>query len=79
MTAALDRVTALAVYLHGERIGVVTRTAGDRQSFAFEESYLADESRPMLSLSFKSSSGGLIPATRSLLHEAAPVLFEPAP
>ena len=63
MTAPLDRVTALAVHLHGRRIGVITRTAGDRHAFAFEESYLADTSRPTLSLSLKSSSGGLIPAT----------------
>jgi serine/threonine-protein kinase HipA len=55
---------ALAVRLHGRRIGVITRLAGDRYLFAFDEAYAADSNRPTLSLSFKGSSGGLITSVR---------------
>lgn len=55
---------ALAVRLHGKRIGVITRLAGDRHLFAFDEAYVNDENRPTLSLSFKSSSGGLVTSVR---------------
>ncbi|MHC8508762.1 MAG: type II toxin-antitoxin system HipA family toxin [Rhodospirillales bacterium] len=48
---------ALAVYLHGRRIGVITRLADDRNIFAFDESYIEDAERPTLSLSFKTASG----------------------
>jgi serine/threonine-protein kinase HipA len=72
VTTPLDRITALAVHLHGERIGVITRTAGDRHAFAFEESYFANESRPTLSLSFKSVSGGLMAATRTYATKLPP-------
>src|SRR3990172_2814895 len=55
---------ALAVRLHGKRIGVITRFAGDRHLFAFDENYVNDNNRPTLSLSFKSSSGGLVTSVR---------------
>ena len=55
---------ALAVRLHGKRIGVITRFAGDRHLFAFDEAYVNDNNRPTLSLSFKSSSGGLVTSVR---------------
>jgi len=44
-------------------IGVITRLAGDRQFFAFEEDYIDDPKRPTLSLSFKGSTGGLVTQT----------------
>lgn len=53
-------LTTLAVNLHGRRIGTITRLAGDKQVFAFEESYIDDAERCTLSLSFKGSSGGLL-------------------
>lgn len=62
MTA--NQPSALAVRLHGRRIGVITRLAGDRHLFAFDEAYVNDENRPTLSLSFKSSSGGLVTSVR---------------
>jgi len=34
------------VRLHGKHIGVITRLAGDRQLFAFEQDYINDEKRP---------------------------------
>ncbi len=55
---------ALAVRLYGKRIGVITRLAGDRHLFAFDETYVNDNNRPTLSLSFKSRSGGLVTSVR---------------
>jgi len=55
---------ALAVRLHGRRIGVITRLAGDRYLFAFDQSYVDKSNRPTLSLSFKSRSGGIVTSVR---------------
>ncbi len=57
-----DRIAALQVKLHGRRIGVINRIAGDRYLFAFEQDYIEDAQRPTLSLSFKGSDGGLVDA-----------------
>jgi serine/threonine-protein kinase HipA len=54
------KVSALSVQLHGRQIGIITRLAGDRQLFAFEQDYIDDQHRPILSLSFKGSTGGLV-------------------
>ena len=59
-----EQPAALAVRLHGKRIGSITRLAGDRYLFAFDEAYVNDSNRPTLSLSFKSSSGGLVTSVR---------------
>lgn len=59
-----NRPGALAVRLYGKRIGVITRLAGDRHLFAFDEAYVDDNNRSTLSLSFKSSSGGLVTSVR---------------
>jgi serine/threonine-protein kinase HipA len=58
------KLNALSVCLYGKHIGVITRLAGDRQLFAFEQDYVDDEKRPTLSLSFKGSTGGLVTQTR---------------
>jgi serine/threonine-protein kinase HipA len=58
------KLNALSVRLHGKHIGVITRLAGDRQLFAYEQDYVDDEKRPALSLSFKGSTGGLVTQTR---------------
>ena len=55
---------ALAVLLHGRRIGVITRLAGDRCIFAFEEDYVEDPRRPTLGLGFKTAGGGLLTEIR---------------
>jgi serine/threonine-protein kinase HipA len=65
VSSPLSRIAALAVHLHGERVGVIARVAGDRHLFTFEESYLEDHRRQTLSLSFKSTAGGLVVATRA--------------
>ena len=53
-------VSILEVLLYGEPIGTLTRVPGDRSLFAFNEDYIADEDRPVLSLGFKDSFGQLI-------------------
>jgi serine/threonine-protein kinase HipA len=58
------KLNALSVRLHGRQIGVITRLAGDRQLFAFEQNYMDDPQRPTLSLSFKGSTGGLVTTMR---------------
>ena len=58
------KLNALSVRLYRKHIGVITRLAGDRQLFAFEQDYVDDEKRPTLSLSFKGSTGGLVTQTR---------------
>src|SRR3982751_3168912 len=57
-------VSVLEVLLYGEPIGTLTRVAHDRVLFAFNETYIADEERPVLSLSFKDSFGNLITESR---------------
>jgi serine/threonine-protein kinase HipA len=56
----MSEVSVLEVFLHEKPIGTLTRVPGDRTLFAFNETYIEDESRPVLGLSFKDSLGGLI-------------------
>ncbi|MDE2466229.1 MAG: type II toxin-antitoxin system HipA family toxin [Alphaproteobacteria bacterium] len=57
MTGPTRQPAALAVLLHGKRIGVINRLSGDRYLFAFDEAYVEDANRPTLSLSYKGASG----------------------
>jgi serine/threonine-protein kinase HipA len=59
-------LNALAVNLHGRRIGVINRMGGDRHLFSFEQGYIDDPNRPTLSLSFKGQEGGLVAPTRAV-------------
>ena len=70
----LKKLNALSVRLHGRQIGVITRLAGDRQLFAFEQDYIDDPQRPTLSLSFKGSTGGLVTNFRPV-GRRVPVFF----
>ncbi len=54
----------LDVWLAKARIGQLTLLPGDRTFFVFEEGYLHDPNRPVLSQSFISGTGELIPETR---------------
>src|SRR5438105_4717351 len=65
-------INALSVCLHKRHIGVITRLAGDRQLFAFEQEYIDDPKRPTLSLSFKGSTGGLVTQTRPTARRVPP-------
>src|SRR5437016_93653 len=66
------KLKALSVRLHGKQIGVITRLAGDRQLFAFEQDYIDDPQRPTLSLSFKGSTGGLVTNVRPVPRRVPP-------
>lgn len=68
------KLNALSVRLYGKQIGVITRLAGDRQLFAFEQDYVDDQHRPTLSLSFKGSTGGLVTNFRPVGRHV-PVFF----
>ena len=66
------KLNALAVRLHGRQIGVINRLNGDHQLFAFEQDYIDDPQRPTLSLSFKSSTGGLVTSARPVSRRVPP-------
>lgn len=55
-----NNVSTLNVLLYGEPIATITHVGNDRTLFAFNEAYANDETRPVLSLGFKDSFGGLI-------------------
>jgi len=54
----------LEVYLGSEVIGKLTLLSSERSFFSFEDSYLDNENRLVLSQSFFSSQGGLITETK---------------
>lgn len=72
MSADPKTTRALAVLLQGRRIGVITRLAGDRQLFAFEQDYVDDSERPTLSLSFKGQGGTIVTKPRAYVARVPP-------
>jgi len=56
----MANIFVLDVFLYGEPIGTLTRVEGDRSLFAFNEDYVADQSRPVLGLGFKDKFGELL-------------------
>lgn len=58
-------VDVLEVWIGERRVGAITALGGDRSIFTFDDDYAEDPQRPMLSLSFKSATGGLIRDHRS--------------
>jgi len=55
----MANVSTLEVHLYNELIGTLTRIAGDRTIFAFNDEYVADENRSTLGLYFKDQYGEL--------------------
>jgi len=55
-----NNVSTLNVLLYGEPIATITNVGNDRTLFAFADSYINNESRPVLGLGFKDSLGGLL-------------------
>lgn len=53
-------------------VGKLTLLTGDRAFFAFEEVYLSDANRPILSQSFFTQTGDLIPETRTIQTRLPP-------
>jgi serine/threonine-protein kinase HipA len=72
MSPELQKVNALGVHLHGRRIGIINRLAGDSHIFAFEQDYIDDPNRPTLSLSYKSRTGGLVTRVRPFSRRLPP-------
>ncbi|HEY5348467.1 MAG TPA: HipA domain-containing protein [Candidatus Lustribacter sp.] len=65
---------ALAVWLNRDRVGTLSNLSGDYNLFSFDEAYLANESRPVLSQAFLGTFGNplaIIPRT----HRVAPPFF----
>ena len=54
----------LEVFLYEKRIGTLTRLPDDRTIFSFDEDYIADQNRDVLSLGFKDHHGQLVSNTR---------------
>ncbi|MEO8657645.1 MAG: type II toxin-antitoxin system HipA family toxin [Bryobacteraceae bacterium] len=63
---------ALAVQLHGQRIGVINRLAGERHLFSFEQAYLDDPARSTLSLSYKNQQGDLVSSVKPVRRRVPP-------
>jgi len=59
VTAPGNAVTQLAVWLGQTRAGTLIRLPDDRNVFSFDPTYEADPQRPVLSLGFKTATGGL--------------------
>jgi serine/threonine-protein kinase HipA len=72
MKSEYANVNALAVRLYGHRVGIITKLAGERQLFAFEQDYIDDPERPTLSLSFKGTRGGVVNSTRPVSGRVPP-------
>lgn len=56
----VPEITTLRVRLGRRAVGTLTLLPGDRTLFAFDDEYLDDPERPMLSLSFKDRLGGIV-------------------
>ena len=65
-------VHVLDVLLHGDPIGTLTRVGGDRVLFAFNDSYVRDAARPVISLGFKDRFEELITEFRPTQTRAIP-------
>ena len=65
-------VSVLEVLLHGEPIGTLTRIGGDRTIFAFNDAYVEDEHRPVLSLGFADTLGQIIAEFRPVQTRLMP-------
>ena len=53
-------IHVLKVLLYNEPIGTLTHLPGDKNLFSFDENYIKNPSRPILSLSLKDIFGDLI-------------------
>ena len=58
--------------LYGEPIATITNVGNDRTLFAFMDSYINDESRPVLGLGFKDSLGGLLTSFKPTQNKLTP-------
>jgi serine/threonine-protein kinase HipA len=63
---------SLDVNLGGKRIGSIARLDGDRSIFSFDDAYVQDEGRPVLSLAYRDSFGALINHPRAYQTRVEP-------
>ncbi len=68
----MSNVSTLNVLLYDELIGTITDVGSDRSLFAFTESYIEDQYRPVLSLGFKDVLGELITEFRPYQKKLMP-------
>ena len=68
----MANVSVLEVLLYEEVIGTLTRVEGDRSLFAFNEDYIAERNRPVLSLGFKDKFGELLTEFRPYQSRVMP-------
>ncbi|MBS1813615.1 MAG: type II toxin-antitoxin system HipA family toxin [Acidobacteria bacterium] len=62
----------LSVWLNHARVGTITEIPNDQNIFAFDPAYIADEHRPVLSLSFYNAEGFLDPEPQRTGMRVAP-------
>ena len=67
-----DSYPALDVHLGNHHVGTIERRLGGKNRFSFSASYLEDQNRPTLSLSFQSSTGELNYQPRSFNPQVHP-------
>ncbi|WP_020591496.1 type II toxin-antitoxin system HipA family toxin [Kiloniella laminariae] len=65
-------VSVLDIELYDQPIGTLTRVAGDRSLFAFNQDYIDTPDRPTLGLFFKDEFGGLRTAFRPVQTQVMP-------
>ncbi|MGI5308692.1 type II toxin-antitoxin system HipA family toxin [Rheinheimera sp. WS51] len=68
----MNNVSTLNVLLYGEPIATITNVGNDRTLFAFMDSYIHAESRPVLGLGFKDSLGGLLTSFKPTQSKLTP-------
>ena len=67
-------IQSLDVFLNTVKVGTIVRTPGDFNAFSFEDGYRATGGSPILSLSFRSATGGLRKDPRPI-NGALPAFF----
>lgn len=66
------RPSVLEVWLNQTRVGTLTNLPYDRNLFVFDEDYVADRNRPVLSLSFYDVNGNLITEPQEVQTKVPP-------
>jgi serine/threonine-protein kinase HipA len=64
--------SALDIMLHNRRIGTIARLDGDRSIFTFDDAYVADAERPVLSLAYKDEYGAVLNQPRAYQTKIEP-------
>ena len=68
----MNSVVSLDVFLYGDLIGKIVQLAGDKNLFTFQDEYIEEQDRPVLSLSFRDSLGDLVTDVKSTRTRLSP-------